>query len=121
MEALRSERPSLLLAEDAAHVWYEAARRGPTSYTCFYARRGTLASRRDEILRLVCAIDRTEKFLDDALLADEKRLRIVHGHGTGRLREALGKYLRQHPIVSSVEPAAENEGGRGATIVELKD
>ena len=31
-----------LLAEGAAHVWYEAARRGPTSYTCFYARRGTL-------------------------------------------------------------------------------
>ena len=33
--------PSLLLAEGAAHIWYEAARRGPTSYTCFYARRGT--------------------------------------------------------------------------------
>ena len=41
--------PSLLLAEGTAHVWYEAARRGPTSYTCFYARRGTLASRRDEL------------------------------------------------------------------------
>ena len=50
--------PSLLLAEGAAHVWYEAARRGPTSYTCFYARRGTLASRRDELLRMVRAIDR---------------------------------------------------------------
>ena len=35
--------PSLLLAEGAAHIWYEAARRGPTSYTSFYARRGTLA------------------------------------------------------------------------------
>lgn len=55
--------PSLLLAEGAAHVWYEAARRGPTSYTCFYARRGTLASRRDELLRLVRAIDRTEKWV----------------------------------------------------------
>jgi NitT/TauT family transport system substrate-binding protein len=55
--------PSLLLAEGAAHVWYEAARRGPTSYTCFYARRGTLASRRDELVRLVRAIDRTEKWV----------------------------------------------------------
>jgi NitT/TauT family transport system substrate-binding protein len=58
--------PSLLLAEGAAHVWYEAARRGPTSYTCFYARRGTLASRRDELVRLVQAIDRTEKWVANA-------------------------------------------------------
>jgi NitT/TauT family transport system substrate-binding protein len=58
--------PSLLLAEKRAHVWYEAARRGPTSYTCFYARRGTLAARRDELLRLVRAIDRTQKWVAKA-------------------------------------------------------
>jgi NitT/TauT family transport system substrate-binding protein len=62
--------PSLLLAEGRAHVWYEAARRGPTSYTCFYARRGTLASRRDELLRLVRAIDRTEKWVAKATGAE---------------------------------------------------
>jgi DNA mismatch repair protein MutS2 len=67
------------------------------------------------------AIDRAEKFLDDALLSDERRLRIVHGHGTGRLREALTKFLRQHPLVLSTSPAPENEGGGGATIVELKE
>jgi DNA mismatch repair protein MutS2 len=67
------------------------------------------------------ALDRAEKFLDDALLSDERRLRIVHGHGTGRLREALTKFLRQHPLVASASPAPENEGGGGATIVELKD
>ena len=67
------------------------------------------------------AIDRAEKFLDDALLSDERRLRIVHGHGTGRLREALTKFLREHPLVLSTSPAPENEGGGGATIVELKD
>lgn len=54
--------PSLLLAEGAAYIWYEAARRGPTSYTTFYARRGTLASRRDELLRMVRAIHRTEQW-----------------------------------------------------------
>jgi DNA mismatch repair protein MutS2 len=67
------------------------------------------------------AIDRAEKFLDDALLSDAKRLRVVHGHGTGRLREALTKYFREHPLVASVERAPDNEGGGGATIIELKD
>jgi DNA mismatch repair protein MutS2 len=67
------------------------------------------------------ALDRAAKFLDDALLADERRLRVVHGHGTGRLREGLTQYFREHPLVASVAAAPENEGGAGATIVELKD
>ena len=58
--------PSLLLAEGAAHIWYEQARRGPTSYTCFYARRVTLAARHDELLRMVRAIARTEKWIAKA-------------------------------------------------------
>jgi DNA mismatch repair protein MutS2 len=67
------------------------------------------------------AIARAEKFLDDALLADERRLRFVHGHGTGRLRDGLTKFLRQHPLVANVSLAPDSEGGPGATIVELKD
>ena len=57
------------------------------------------------------AIERAEKFLDDALLADERRLRVVHGHGTGRLREALRAFFREHPLVATVTAAADNEGG----------
>lgn len=67
------------------------------------------------------AISRAEKFLDDALLADERRLRFVHGVGTGRLREGLTAFLREHPLVASIAPATDREGGQGATIVELKD
>jgi DNA mismatch repair protein MutS2 len=67
------------------------------------------------------AIDRAEKFLDASLLADEHRLRVVHGHGTGRLREALTRFLREHPLVAGVAPAGEREGGGAATIVELKE
>jgi DNA mismatch repair protein MutS2 len=67
------------------------------------------------------AIGRVEKFLDDALLADERRLRVVHGHGTGKLRDGLRRYFREHALVASVAPAPDNEGGDGATIVELKD
>ena len=58
--------PSLLLAVKAAHVWCEAARRGLTSYTCFYARRGTLKARRDELLRMVRAIAKTEAWVAGA-------------------------------------------------------
>jgi DNA mismatch repair protein MutS2 len=67
------------------------------------------------------AIGRVEKFLDGALLGDERQVRIVHGHGTGKLRDALRAFLREHPLVSNVSPAPDNQGGNGATIVELKD
>ena len=67
------------------------------------------------------AIDRIEKFLDSALLGDERRLRIVHGHGTGRLRDAVRAHLKTHAMVALVAPAPDNEGGDGATVVELKD
>ena len=67
------------------------------------------------------AVARVEKALDDAIVADERRLRLVHGHGTGRLRDALRAFVRQHPLVASSAPAADSEGGDGATIVELKD
>ena len=64
---------------------------------------------------------RVEKFLDDALLADERRLRdrARTRHGTAARRAAV--ILQKHPLVASVAPAADNEGGDGATIVELKD
>jgi NitT/TauT family transport system substrate-binding protein len=65
--------PSLLLADKAAHVWYEAARRGPTSYTTFYARRGTLTARRDELTRMVRAIAATETWVTTASGADIAR------------------------------------------------
>jgi NitT/TauT family transport system substrate-binding protein len=58
--------PSLLLAEGAAHAWYAAARRGPTSYTTFYTRRGLLTTRRDELQRMTRAIHRTEKWVAKA-------------------------------------------------------
>lgn len=67
------------------------------------------------------ALARTEKFLDDALLADARALRIVHGHGTGKLRDAIREYFRKHPLVADVSAAPDNQGGGGATIVTLKD
>lgn len=65
--------PSLLLADKAAHVWYEAAHRGPTSYTTFYARRGTLTARREELTRMVRAIGKIETWVAGASGADIAR------------------------------------------------
>ena len=70
--------------------------------------------------RLPEAISEVEKSLDQALLLGAGRLRVVHGHGTGRLRAGLREHLRQHPAVASLRAADAREGGNGATIVELK-
>lgn len=67
------------------------------------------------------AIDKIEKFVDQALMADARTLRIVHGHGTGKLRDAVREFFRRHPLVADVATAPDNQGGGGATIVTLKD
>ena len=60
-----------------------------------------------------------EKFVDRAFLAGLPRVRVVHGSGMGILRKALRHMLQQHPHVASVAEAPQNEGGGGATLVEL--
>ncbi len=67
------------------------------------------------------ALSRLEKFLDETTVTDQHTIRIVHGHGTGQLRRAIAAYLKEHPLVATFKLAAQNEGGGGATIVELKD
>ncbi|MEI6246744.1 MAG: Smr/MutS family protein [Acidobacteriota bacterium] len=54
-------------------------------------------------------------------MKDARTLRIVHGHGTGKLRDAVREYFRKHPLVADVSAAPDNQGGGGATIVSLKD
>jgi DNA mismatch repair protein MutS2 len=67
------------------------------------------------------AIARLEKFLDETTVTDQHTIRIVHGHGTGQLRRAIAAFLKEHPLVASYKLAPQNEGGGGATLVELKD
>jgi DNA mismatch repair protein MutS2 len=66
------------------------------------------------------ARDEVEKFLDKAFLAGLPRVRIIHGTGMGVLRRTLRAYLSQHPQVASVSEPGQNEGGAGATVVELR-
>jgi DNA mismatch repair protein MutS2 len=66
------------------------------------------------------ATSEVERFVDRAFLAGLPRVRIVHGSGMGILRKALRQYLQKHPHVESVTEPPSNEGGGGATVVELR-
>src|SRR5579884_1440676 len=61
-----------------------------------------------------------EKFVDRAFLAGMPRVRVVHGSGMGILRKALRQFLKSHPHVAVVSEPPQNEGGAGATVVELR-
>ncbi|KOP72619.1 recombination and DNA strand exchange inhibitor protein [Lysinibacillus sp. FJAT-14745] len=66
------------------------------------------------------AIIRTEKYIDDALLANYGRVSIIHGVGTGALRQGIQTYLKKHKRVKSFRFGEVGEGGFGVTVVELK-
>ena len=66
------------------------------------------------------AVGAVDKFLDEAFINSLSQVRIVHGHGTGALRRAIAELLQDHPHVERFSPAPPEQGGAGATIVELR-
>jgi DNA mismatch repair protein MutS2 len=67
------------------------------------------------------ALSAVDEFLDRAVMATASRVRIVHGHGMGVLRKAISEMLGSHPHVARHYPAPQQEGGAGATIVEIRE
>ncbi|HUF02850.1 MAG TPA: endonuclease MutS2 [Aridibacter sp.] len=61
-----------------------------------------------------------DAFLDESYMARLDKVRIIHGFGTGALKNAVHQILKGHPHVESFGFAPQNEGGNGATVVELK-
>jgi DNA mismatch repair protein MutS2 len=66
------------------------------------------------------AISRVEKYIDDALLAGYPQVSIIHGKGTGALRQGVQEYLRNHRAVKGIRFGDAGEGGTGVTVVKFK-
>jgi DNA mismatch repair protein MutS2 len=72
-------------------------------------------------MRVDEAIPKVDKLLDEAVLAERREVRVIHGFGQGKLRDAVAELLTGHPHVAHFRPGGAREGGGGVTIVELKD
>ncbi len=71
-------------------------------------------------MRVHEGLRRLEQFLNEACVADLETIRLIHGHGTGALRDAVRKELKAHPLVERYRYGEYGEGGRGVTIVTLR-
>lgn len=67
------------------------------------------------------ALPQVDKLLDDAALSEQRSIRVIHGFGSGRLRQAVASFLNGHPHVAAIRTGGSGEGGGGVTVVELKD
>ncbi len=65
------------------------------------------------------ALPLVDKAIDEAFLGGLKELEVIHGSGTGRLRQAIRDHLQEHPSVKSYFPGGPGRGGNGVTVVEI--
>jgi DNA mismatch repair protein MutS2 len=96
------------------------ARRAPTAVSWTAGAGDALSA---EINVIGCTVEegtaRVQRYLDDAALGGLSRVRIIHGKGTGRLRQGIATLLKSHPLVAGFQLASFEEGGAGATVVDL--
>jgi DNA mismatch repair protein MutS2 len=115
------ELDDLVPALSPEPVGASAARAGSSNAAAIQAGRSrTVASSLDlRGARVEEALDALDRYLDDAGLAGVGKATIIHGLGTGALRDAVRSAAAAHPLVRTVRAGQRGEGGDGATIVEL--
>jgi DNA mismatch repair protein MutS2 len=115
------ELDDLVPALSPEPVGASAARGGSSNAAAIQAGRSrTVASSLDlRGARVEEALDALDRYLDDAGLAGVGKATIIHGLGTGALRDAVRSAASAHPLVRTVRAGERGEGGDGATIVEL--
>ncbi len=67
------------------------------------------------------ALLKLDQYLDDAFMAGLYQIRVVHGKGTGTLRQVVREQLAKHSLVKSYRPGGYGEGGTGVTIAQLAE
>ena len=100
---------------------YNKLKLSPSVLELQYQKRGTISntlSVRGDTVEV--ALDKLDKYLDDALLAGLEEVIILHGKGTGTLRNAVIEFLKDYPHVANFRPGRYNEGEYGVTVVKLK-
>ncbi|MFQ5949381.1 MAG: Smr/MutS family protein [Nitrospiria bacterium] len=66
------------------------------------------------------ALEVVARFLDRAMLSGEREVYVIHGHGSGRLKDAVRSYLATSPYVAEFRPGHPWEGGDGITAITLQ-
>jgi DNA mismatch repair protein MutS2 len=107
--------PPATVPVGSAGMLGRAVRRGATGSSA----RAVAASLDLRGARVEEALALLERYLDDAARADAGRVTVIHGHGSGAMRDAVRRALGEHPLVREWRPGERGEGGDGATVVSL--
>ena len=93
----------------------------PNTTQTFNLKKHTVSARLDlRGYRVEDALNNLEMYLDEVSLASLNEVIIIHGHGTGALKQAVRDYLAQTPYVESFRPGNDSEGGDGVCVVKIK-
>ncbi|MBQ8459199.1 endonuclease MutS2 [bacterium] len=91
-----------------------------TSFKSFELKRYSMSQNLDlRGYRVEEALDEVESYLDKASLANLTPVYIIHGHGTGALKEAVRDFLKTSPYVAKFRPGEDSEGGDGVSVVDI--
>ena len=92
-----------------------------TSFKKFELRKYSMSQELDlRGYRVEEALDEVENYLDQASLANLSPVYIIHGHGTGALKQAVRDFLKTSPYVAKFRPGEDSEGGDGVSVVDIK-